>query len=366
MQPGVANSARALYKNAYTALHYRLRTFAGGRWNDHCRPTDIGFMMTNLCNAKCVHCDIWKNRGKEDLPGLDDYKRVSSDLRSWLGPVHVFLSGGEALLRPYTPEVLAHGASVGLLMEVLTHGYWDDQSRIERVAVANPWRVTVSVDAASATHDKVRGREKFWEKTHTTIQTLLRLRKEKRLGFLIRLKTVVMSHNLEEVAGVARFASQHERMDVFYQAIEQNYNTPEDPRWFDRSENWPRNTERAVEVVNELIGLKRQGLPVGNGYHQLDAMIPYFRNPDASRISIQSHAAHEHKAICAALSSIQIQPNGDVLTCYGMPPVGNIRTTPIRTIWENRPQWWKEGCCLHQRCTPAEKQTLSLIELAGR
>ncbi len=366
MQPGAANSARELYKNAYTALHYRLRTFAGGRWNDHCRPTDIGFMMTNLCNAKCVHCDIWKNRGKEDLPTLDDYKRVLSDLRSWLGPVHVFLSGGEALLRPYTPDALAHGASAGLLMEILTHGYWDDQSRIERVALANPWRVTVSVDAASATHDKVRGREKFWEKTHTTIQTLLRLRKEKRLGFLIRLKTVVMSHNLEEVAGVARFASRHERMDVFYQAIEQNYNTPEDPRWFDHSDNWPRQTERAVEVVNELIGLKRQGLPVGNGYHQLDAMIPYFRNPDASRVSIQSHAAHEHKPVCAALSSIQIQPNGDVLTCYGMPPVGNIRTTPIRTIWQNRPQWWKEGCCLHQRCTPAEKQMLSLTELAGR
>ena len=101
---------------------------------------------------------------------LDDYKRVLSDLRSWLGPVHIFLSGGEALLRPYTPDALAHGASVGLSMGILTHGYWDDQSRIERVALANPWRVTVSVDAASATHDKVRGREKFWEKTHTTLR----------------------------------------------------------------------------------------------------------------------------------------------------------------------------------------------------
>ena len=37
--------------------------FVGGRWADRCRPTDIGFLMTNLCNAKCVHCDIW--RGEE-------------------------------------------------------------------------------------------------------------------------------------------------------------------------------------------------------------------------------------------------------------------------------------------------------------
>jgi len=360
MPPVAPVAARALYKNAYTAFHYRLRTFAGGRWNSHCRPTDIGFMMTNLCNARCVHCDIWKNRGKEDLPTLDDYQRVLSDLRSWLGPMHIGISGGEALLRPYTPDVLAHGSSIGLLMEVLTHGYWDDQSRIERVALANPWRVTVSVDAASPTHDKVRGREKFWEKTHTTIQTLLRMRKDKRLTYAIRLKTVIMSHNLEEVAGVARFAGRHEGMDAFYQPIEQNYNTPEDPRWFEHSDNWPRNPERAVDVVNELIGLKRQGLPVGNRYRQLDAMIPYFRNPDASRVSTQAHAAHEHKPICAALSTIQIQANGDVLTCCGMPAVGNIRTTPIRAIWENRPKWWQEGCCLNQRCTPAEKQLLSL------
>ena len=77
---------------------------SGGRWADHCRPTDIGFLMTNLCNAKCVHCDIWKNKGKDDTPTVDQYKATLNDMRDWLGPVHVFFSGGEALLRPYTPE----------------------------------------------------------------------------------------------------------------------------------------------------------------------------------------------------------------------------------------------------------------------
>src|SRR5215467_4268837 len=133
-------SLRSIYKTGYTAIQYRLRTVAAGRWADHCRPTDIGFMMTNLCNARCVHCDIWKNKGKEDFPTPEQYNQVLSDLRSWLGPVHVYLSGGEALLRPYTTDVLAHGARVGLFMEMLTHGYWNDQSRIEKAALANPWR----------------------------------------------------------------------------------------------------------------------------------------------------------------------------------------------------------------------------------
>ena len=59
-------SMAGAYRRAYSAVNYRLRTLSGGRWADHCRPTDIGFLMTNLCNAKCVHCDIWKNKGKDD------------------------------------------------------------------------------------------------------------------------------------------------------------------------------------------------------------------------------------------------------------------------------------------------------------
>src|SRR5260370_34463413 len=122
------------YRRAYTAANYRLRTLSGGRWAAHCRPTDIGFMMTNLCNAKCVHCDIWKNKGRDDTPTPEQYKTVLSELRSWLGPVHVFFSGGEALLRPYTTDLAAHASAAGLYAEVLTHGYWDNQAPIEKLA----------------------------------------------------------------------------------------------------------------------------------------------------------------------------------------------------------------------------------------
>src|SRR4029077_15523145 len=125
----------------------------------------------------------------------------------WMGPVHVFFSGGEALLRPYVPELLEHAADIGLFAEVLTHGYWDDQTRIEKLALANPSRVTVSLDGIGETHTKVRGRENFFEKTTRSLETLKRLRAEKGLGYVIRLKTVIMEHNLHDVENVARFAA---------------------------------------------------------------------------------------------------------------------------------------------------------------
>ena len=351
-------------RRVFQAANYRLRTFAGGRWADLCLPTDIGFLMTNLCNAKCVHCDIWKNKGKDDTPAVDQYKATLSELRSWLGPVPVFFSGGEALLRPYVPEVLGHAASIGLFAEILTHGYWDDQTRIEKVAQANPSRVTVSLDGIGEAHTLIRGKDKFWEKTTRTLDTLKRMRTEGRFQYAIRLKTVVMQQNLHDVANVARYAAEH-GYEVFYQAVDQNYNTPENSRWFETSANWPKDPAHAVEAVRGLIALKKAGLPIRNSFHQLDTMIPYFRNPDSMRVSVQQHTAHLKHPVCAALTNIQVMPNGDVLACYGMPPIGNIRTAPIREIWRNRPQWWKGGCCLESRLSPAEAETRSLVMIGA-
>ena len=106
-------AARDFYRRAYLSANYRLRSIAGGKWADHCRPTDINILLTNLCNAKCVHCDIWKNKGKDDTPSVEQYKEMLSQVRRWLGPVHVVFTGGEALLRPYTPEIVGHAFRSG-------------------------------------------------------------------------------------------------------------------------------------------------------------------------------------------------------------------------------------------------------------
>jgi MoaA/NifB/PqqE/SkfB family radical SAM enzyme len=263
---------------------------------------------------------------------------------------------------PFAPEVVSYASSLGLLVEHLTHGFWLDQTRIEKMAMGRPWRVTISCDGIGATHDKVRGREHFFEAVETTIQTLLRLRREHRLGYVVRLKTVIMEHNLHDVDEVARYAQAH-GLEVFYQPIEQNYNTPEDSRWFEHSENWPRDRERAVAAVHELIALKRQGLPIANSEHQLEVMVPYFRDPERLMILTQHHSAHD-KPLCSALTMLQIQSNGDVKDCWCMDPVGNITTARIRQIWESRPRWWESGCCCERRMSQSERDYVGLPVLS--
>lgn len=340
------NTLALTYKRFYEGFNYRLRTFAADRWADHCRPVSIALLMTERCNARCVHCDIWENHGPEEALKVEQWLALLSDLRRWLGPVQVTFTGGEALLRPFTIELVRHAVNIGLLVEVLTNGYWSNQERIEQLAATNPWRITVSLDGIGATHSLIRGRKDFFEKTERSLLSLERLRRERKLRFKIRLKTVVMRQNLDEVCEVAHYAAGKSGFEVFYQPIEQNYARADDPRWYQSSNNWPDSPSRAAEVVHGLISLKQEGLPIANSYAQLEAMEPYFLHPDGVGLETQNHSAHERRSLCSALTSLEIRPGGEVLTCTRMGPIGNLRERSIRQIWEERPRWWRSGCCL--------------------
>jgi MoaA/NifB/PqqE/SkfB family radical SAM enzyme len=203
-------------------------------------------------------------------------------------------------------------------------------------------------------HTAVRGRPNFWERSIRSFETFKRMRQEHGLGYTLRLKNVIMSHNLTDTVRLARFAEQ-DGVEIFYQAIEQNYNTADDANWFLHSENWPKDTARAIANIRELISMKQSGHShIANSVEQLEAMIPYFENPAASRVAIQTHSAHERKRSCNALITLQMQSSGDVTVCTGAPPVGNIREKSIRDIWEDRPHLWEQGCCLERRCSEEE------------
>ena len=342
---------------------YRLRVLRNGRYAAHCRPAVVTFLVTELCNARCTHCDIWKNKGREHAPTLHQWKQVLLDLRRWLGPAIVTLSGGEALLRKDTPDLLQYGSELGMSMELLSHGYWPDAKRMEEVARANPWKVTFSVDGVGEVHNVIRGKADFWDRTSASLDTLIKLRTQGRHPFKIQLKNVLMRQNLQSATSVARFAAE-KGVTVLYQCIEQNYNTAPDPLWYRTSPNWPEDRQAAVEVVDSLIALKRQNLPIDNTLPQLEAMKNYFRDPDALRLRIQAHTAHEPRALCAAMTNLQIRANGDVGACANEPPFGNIKQSPIRELWKNRPRYWKTHCC-QQATSEFEASQLHSIKQVG-
>lgn len=347
----LAKRVRWVRKRIHDGVHFRLRSVAGGRFADRCQPTTIAFLITERCNARCLHCDIWMNRGQEDQPTVAQWTSALDDLRDWLGPVHVVLTGGEALLRSHTPGLVRHGSERGLFIELLTHGYWGDQSRVEAAARANPWRITLSLDGLGPTHDKVRGREGFFDRTSATIENLVRMREREGLDYSIRLKCVVMSHNLHDLPALARFATR-DGMDILYQPIEQNYNREPDDRWFEHSDNWPSDPDEAAAAVERLREMKRDGYAIANTDRQLDVMVRYFRAPAPIQQDVRGHQAASKRHACGALGLFQVRSNGDVTVCPAVPPIGNIKRDRPRDIWAGRPRLWESGCCRESGSAP--------------
>jgi MoaA/NifB/PqqE/SkfB family radical SAM enzyme len=118
-----------------------------------------------------------------------------------------------------------------------------------------------------------------------------------------------------------------------------------------------------VAVVERLIAMKREGYPIANDFHELEVMIPYFRDPDSMRVITKAHLAHD-KPICAGTTMLQIQANGDVRICSATGPVGNIRKESIRRIWAGRPHYWVSGCCMLRRMSQAERENLHPVVLS--
>ena len=98
--------------------------------------------------------------------------------------------------------------------------------------------------------------------------------------------------------------------------------------------------------VRELAELKRAGLHIANSEAQFEAMLRYFQDPAGRRLVTQAHVAHARKTPCCALTTLQFQANGDVTVCANRPPIGNIRVSPVRQLWKQRPRVLENGCCL--------------------
>lgn len=119
-------------------------------------PSRVYLDVTNRCQLSCRHCCTCS--GVPDADELTTAELLSVvDQARRMGVPNLVLSGGEPLLRPELPEVLAHAVRSGLRVTVLTNGLPIDERWAHRL-VGWGVRVKISLDGATAaTHDFLRG-----------------------------------------------------------------------------------------------------------------------------------------------------------------------------------------------------------------
>lgn len=166
------------------------------------RPFIVIWEVTRACQLACTHCRAEAIRSRNPLElTTDEGKRLLDELASFGTPRPlVVLTGGDPFERPDLPELVAHGAELGLSM-ALSPSVTDRLTRpvLIELREAGAKAISLSLDGASSrTHDAFRGVDGVFD------ATLEAARMVRDLDFRLQINTTVTSSNVRELPEILK------------------------------------------------------------------------------------------------------------------------------------------------------------------
>ena len=311
------------------------------------RPTGVIVLMTNRCNAKCIHCHSWKLAKAEEL-NTNEWKRTLTELSDWLGPAFLSLTGGETLLKKDAIEIAAFAARKGFWVEFLTNGFLMDDEKVHSLTYSGVKRVKISLDGSNASiHDSVRGKEGFFEKATWALKNLAEMKHRAIREMEVWGKTSVMNLNAGDLPMIAVLARELGIDGVEYQALEPVYYSEQlgKPDWYRDNPLWITDLGTLSKSITDLINKKKDGYPIINTAENLNLIETYFNNVNEFSFKIHSHNYGKKEKVCDSwVSGLQIMPDGGMKMCHWMEPFADGRGGNIKRSWRERNQCWKQPC----------------------
>lgn len=146
------------------------------------KPKRLWFEVTDNCNSRCTHCNIWSKANCQTPLSLEEIRKIFSD--PWLSEIDTIInSGGEALLRDDIIEIfkLEHEMFPKAHLNLSTNGLLPDRAlkvTEEALKAGVDLDVGVSLDGLGETHDKIRGVPGNFQKVDRLLKGLIELKKQ--------------------------------------------------------------------------------------------------------------------------------------------------------------------------------------------
>lgn len=132
---------------------------------------DVLVNVTNICDARCIMCNIWKNRETADSWLKPEWMRSVAPLST------ISFAGGEPFLHKNIVDIVrvVHEKNPRAKVIFSTNGF-RTEAIAEKVAEIlkfhRPLQVTISLDGVGEAHDRVRGIPGAWKKVNATFERL--------------------------------------------------------------------------------------------------------------------------------------------------------------------------------------------------
>ena len=277
--------------------------------------------VTEGCNLKCAMCS-YRDRLPDELT-IEEIENLAGELAA-LGLKRIVFSGGEPLLRADFEQICEAFAKHKVKMTLLTNGMLL-KKKIEKIA---PYldELIISIDGASPeTHDAIRGVNSLALITEG-IKHTKQIFPELNISF----RTVIQKNNFRQIKdivqlgldlGISRVSFLP--VDVFSEAFgRENKDTAVN------NSSLLLNHEEINEMKEVINGIDKKYFEnhfISEPYYKLMGFADYFS-------SSLSGGDYPPVYCNAPMMSAVITASGDVLPCFFLPKLGNIREKRLMHI----------------------------------
>jgi MoaA/NifB/PqqE/SkfB family radical SAM enzyme len=290
------------------------------------RPVYVKIKLFFGCNLKCAMCNHWRETREPPL-SIERFRDALTELAE-LGCRKIHFSGGEPLLRPQVPDLVAHATQLGLRVALTTNGTLVDKELAKRLVEAGLRGVNVSIDSPDRKlHDRIRDERGAWKKAARAVTYFRRYAHKGKID--IRLNTVVGRYNYLSLAPLADFAHEIGADAINLIPVDDHCGEHLAPR------------KRDIVEYNELIAppLAEQALALGLIQHEAE-VYPFGRTPtDRARARRGEYAQGWYASYPCFMpwTHSLIDFNGLVYVCCmtreQIQPLGDLKQSSFSEIW---------------------------------
>jgi MoaA/NifB/PqqE/SkfB family radical SAM enzyme len=290
-------------------------------------PLYVKIKINYGCNLKCQMCKHW--RETRELPiTMERFKETISELAE-LGCLKIHFSGGEPLLRPQLPDLVAHATSLGLRVTLTTNGTLIDKEKAKTFIKAGLRGVNISIDSPlRKIHEKVRGADGSFKLTTKAVELFHKYAGKGKLT--VRINTVVSRENYFSLATLPELAHQLGANGINLIPVDHHCGEHLSMR------------KKDIALFNEEIApyIEKRAQELGVNIADEDAF-PFGKNESEVRLGRAGRYAFGYysKHPCyAPWTHSLIDFNGLVYVCCmtreQIPPLGDLRKQSFKEIWE--------------------------------
>ena len=285
------------------------------------KPTGITMCLTLRCNIKCKQCAIWRLPKKQELPA-EVWKKAIISMRKWIGPYRVRLVGGEVFIREDIIDIIEFATRHDVITGIVSNGTLITESRAKDIVNSGLGYLYISIDGIKPeTHDRIRGVKETYEKAMSSLDYLLKA--SNRSGMTLCIATVICKNNMHELIDLVEFAERKGLDGVIFNPLGPTVDS--DPDWYKKTELWFDDVNEINQILDELIARKKAGAKILNPPHHFKEMKAYFERPYLLW----------NDGCMVGVTNLSISCNGDINTCFKMPPLGNIQDISPKDAWNS-------------------------------